>query len=32
MVLHDKKIQKIVAAEFQNKDLLNLVFEGLINQ
>jgi ABC-type enterochelin transport system ATPase subunit len=32
MVLHDKKIQKIVAAEFQNKDLLNHVFEGLINQ
>jgi len=32
MVLHDKKIQKIVAAEFQNKDLLNHVFEGLLNQ
>ena len=29
-VLHDKKIQKIEAADFGNKDILNIVFEGLI--
>ncbi len=31
MLLHNRSIQKIEAADFDNKDLLNEVFEGLIS-
>lgn len=31
MLLHNRKIQKIAAADFSNKALLNEVFEGLIS-